>query len=355
MSLSRLLPCSRVIFSGPILSSIRQLSTSTARSARFGGPGGTGSRFAEQFGLKGRTQTGPTLRERLLGPTTGKPFVYGTYALAGASVFGIGLLCYYGLGMSKGMSAMDRSAIWPEYVRSRLHHTYAYLAGSLALTAGAGMAAARSPAILSLMSGGGILAMVATMAVIIGTGMVVRSIPYEDMVMKHGAWAVHCAAMGAVLAPLIFLGGPVMMRAAWYTAGIVGGLSATAMCAPSEKFLMMGGPLAMGLGVVFVANIGTFFLPPGSALGAGLASIVVYGGLILFSAFLLYDTQRLVKKAEMTPNSGYQTFYNEYGQPMQVASPRFDPINAQLSIYMDILNIFIRMVMILGGGNQRRK
>lgn len=30
----------------------------------------------------------------------------------------------------------------------------------------------------------------------------------------------------------------------------------------------MGGPLAMGLGVVFFANIGSFFLPPGSVLGA---------------------------------------------------------------------------------------
>uniref|UniRef100_A0AC34FPS4 Uncharacterized protein n=1 Tax=Panagrolaimus sp. ES5 TaxID=591445 RepID=A0AC34FPS4_9BILA len=186
------------------------------------------------------------------------------------------------------------------------------------------------------------------MAVIVGTGMVVRSIPYENLVMKHGAWAVHCAAMGAVLAPLIFMGGPVMMRAAWYTAGVVMGLSATAMCAPSEKFLMMGGPLAMGLGVVFAANIGSFFFPAHTALGAGLASIVVYGGLILFSAFLLYDTQRLIKKAEITPNTGYQTYYNEYGQPMQVSAPRFDPINAQLSIYMDVLNIFIRMVMILG-------
>lgn len=47
------------------------------------------------------------------------------------------------------------------------------------------------------------------------------------------------------------------------------GLSTVAMTAPSDKFLMMGGPLAMGLGVVFVANIGQFFLPPGSALGAG--------------------------------------------------------------------------------------
>ena len=108
MSLSRL-ACSRVFtIPGPILNSIRQLATSTARSNRFTG-GGT-SRFGQQLGFKPRTQTGPTLRERLLGPTTGKPFIYGTYALAGASVFGVGMLCYYGLGMSKGMSAMDRSA-----------------------------------------------------------------------------------------------------------------------------------------------------------------------------------------------------------------------------------------------------
>lgn len=37
-------------------------------------------------------------------------FIYGTYALAGASVMGIGLLCYYGLGMSKEASIMSQSA-----------------------------------------------------------------------------------------------------------------------------------------------------------------------------------------------------------------------------------------------------
>ena len=64
--------------------------------------------------------------------------------------------------------------------------------------------------------------------------------------------------MGAVIAPLTLLGGPLMMRAAWYTAGIVGGLSTVAMCAPSEKFLNMGGPLAVGFGVVFASSIGSY-------------------------------------------------------------------------------------------------
>lgn len=64
--------------------------------------------------------------------------------------------------------------------------------------------------------------------------------------------------MGAVIAPLTLLGGPLMVRAAWYTAGIVGGLSTVAMCAPSEKFLNMGGPLAVGFGVVFASSIGSY-------------------------------------------------------------------------------------------------
>lgn len=64
--------------------------------------------------------------------------------------------------------------------------------------------------------------------------------------------------MGAVIAPLTLLGGPLMVRAALSTAGIVGGLSTVAMCAPSEKFLNMGGPLAIGFGVVFASSIGEY-------------------------------------------------------------------------------------------------
>lgn len=41
-----------------------------------------------------------------------------------------------------------------------------------------------------------------------------------------------------------------------YTAGLVGGLSTIAACAPSDKFLTMGAPLGMGLGVVLVASLG---------------------------------------------------------------------------------------------------
>jgi len=63
------------------------------------------------------------------------------------------------------------------------------------------------------------------------------------------------------------------------------------MCAPSEKFLNMAGPLAMGLGVVFVACLGSFAFPPNTALGAG------YFFLFLskkFSFIFLKDLLRLL-------------------------------------------------------------
>ena len=59
-----------------------------------------------------------------------------------------------------------------------------------------------------------------------------------------------------MIAPLILLGGPLVVRAAACTAGVVASLSLTAACAPSDKFLSWGGPLALGLGGIFVASIG---------------------------------------------------------------------------------------------------
>ena len=69
----------------------------------------------------------------------------------------------------------------------------------------------------------------------------------------------HSSVVGLVIAPLMLLGGPLVVRAAACTAGVVASLSLTAACAPSDKFLSWGGPLALGLGGIFVASIGKQF------------------------------------------------------------------------------------------------
>lgn len=302
---------------------------------------GIGNNARPGFRRGGIAVKRPTLKERLLAPEQGTAFNLGKGLLIGASAFGVGSLCYYGLGLSSEPGAVEKSMMWPQYVKDRIHSTYAYFGGSIALTAASAYAVFQSPKLLNLMMRNSWLAIGATFAAMIGSGMVVRSMPYtEGFSGKQVAWMVHSGIMGAVIAPLCLMGGPLILRAACYTAGVVGGLSAVAVCAPSEKFLYMGGPLACGLGLVFASSIASMFLSPATALGAGLYSISMYGGLVIFGGFLLYDTQRIIRMAET--------------YPLYAVRP-FDPINASVSIYLDTLNIFIRIAMLLAGGGSRKK
>lgn len=280
-----------------------------------------------------------TIKERLMAPAGEGAFTAGRFILAGASGLGLGALCYYGLGLANEPGAIEHARIWPDFVRARVRDTYMYFAGGIGVTAASALAVSRNPRLMQMMTKNSLLAIGATFAVMIGTNMVTHSIPYKKgFGAKQMAWLTHAAVLGAIVAPMTMLGGPVLLRAAWMTAGVVGGLSTLAMCAPSEKFLYMNGPLACGFGLVLVSSIAGMFLPPTTALGAGLYSISIYGGLVLFSAFLLYDTQKIMKRAETYPLNDVRPY---------------DPVNASLGIYADTLNIFIRLAMIMGG--QRKK
>lgn len=283
------------------------------------------------------------LKETIMAPSTGGAFSIGQGALAGASVVGLGALAFYGLGLSNEVGAVDRAVFWSQDVKDRIRDTYAYFGASIGLTAASAIGVFRTPALLNIVARGGFISLGVSLAAMIGTGMVARSIPYEEgLGKKQLAWALHCAVLGAVVAPICLLGGPLLTRAAWYTAAMVGGLSTVALCAPSEKFLYMGGPLAMGFGVVFASSIATMFLPPTTALGAGLYSFALYGGLILFGGFILYDTQKIIHKAERHPTYGFGV-------------QKYDPINSSMGIYTDTLNIFIRIAQILAMQGGRRK
>lgn len=318
-----------------LLNNVRLFGNNSAR----GTGRGAGRVYAKQS-IEVKQSPTRSLKEILMQPTAGTPFALGSGAVAGASLLGIGALCYYGLGLSKTGGTYENSFAWPEYVRDRVKATYFYFGSGLGITAASAVAAFRSPRMMNLMTRNSFGAILLTIGAMIGTSMIAQSIPYKEGIgAKQLAWAVHCGVVGAVIAPMCIFGGPILLRAAMYTAGIAGGLSAIAYCAPNDKFLYMGGPLAIGLGAVFAASMGAMFLPATSALGASLYSISLYGGLLLFSAFLLYDTQRVVRKAETHP------YYSMVP---------YDPVNASISIYMDVINIFVRLVAILSGSGKKR-
>ena len=64
--------------------------------------------------------------------------------------------------------------------------------------------------------------------------------------------------------------------------------------------------------------------------------IAVYGGVVLFSALMLYQTQSIIQQCERTPH--YMTY---------------DPISASIGIYMSTINLFVRILSILASGKKK--
>lgn len=81
-------------------------------------------------------------------------------------------------------------------MRERIHDTYAYFGTSIAITAASAAAVFRTPALMNLFARTGWVSMLATIALMMGSGMIAQSIPYETgFGAKQLAWATHCAIM----------------------------------------------------------------------------------------------------------------------------------------------------------------
>jgi modulator of FtsH protease len=129
---------------------------------------------------------------------------------------------------------------------------------------------------------------------------------------------------GLTLAPLLSSilgiagGASIVANAFILTTVAFGGLSVFAMNTKRD-FSAMGKMLFIALIVVVVAGLINIFFQS-SILQLAIASI----SSILFSAFILYDTQNIIKGA-------YET-----------------PIEGAIALYLDFLNLFVSLLQILG-------
>ena len=90
----------------------------------------------------------------------------------------------------------------------------------------------------------------------------------------------------------------------------------------------MGSFLFMGLAGLLGVGVMNMFWP-----SPALMNLYMYGGLMLFGGFVLYDTQKIVQHAS--------------------TKPVFNPMTESISIYLDTLNIFVKFLMIFGGKNKK--
>jgi len=224
---------------------------------------------------------------------------------------------------------------YPIYMKQRLESTYGYVVGGLGITAASAFVALRTGAAYRIASLGMLGSLVVCGVCGIAPMMICMSMDENQNGngAKQAMWAVSTAGMGLMISPVGFFGGQILLRAAVGTGLMVGALSSVAMTAPSESFLWMAAPLNMGLGLVVLSSFGTFIFPAQPIL----QNIALYGGLGVFGAFILYDTQKIQHSA----------------QHKQV----YSPINESFKLYLDIVNIFVDLARILylqqGGGKRR--
>ncbi len=129
---------------------------------------------------------------------------------------------------------------------------------------------------------------------------------------------------GLMIAPLlasIFAmpgGASIVGQAFLMTSVAFGGISMFAMTTKRD-FSSMGKFLMIALIIIIVAGISNIFIQS-SLMQLGIASVSA----LLFSAFILYDTQQIIR-------GGYDS-----------------PVEAALSLYLDFFNLFISLLQILG-------
>lgn len=143
---------------------------------------------------------------------------------------------------------------------------------------------------------------------------------------------------GVVLAPLINMAIEVdpyiIITALLCTCLIFGCFSMAALVAKRRSFLFLGGILSSALTMLVVLGVVSIFLP-----ALKLVWLQIYGGLILFSAFVVYDTQIIIERA---------------------AAGSKDFAGHALMLFLDFANIFVKILRLYlqnrnggGGGGSR--
>jgi FtsH-binding integral membrane protein len=174
-------------------------------------------------------------------------------------------------------------------------------------------------------------------ATMIGT----RSISPDNYIPKYAMWTAFNATQAAFVAPLLAFVPPALLgRAGLYTLAMMGALSVVGATAKQEKYLYIGGPLLAGAALVAVSGLAPLIIPATAVRTLAFTeNIWLYGGLAVFGGFTLYDVQKVLYHARLA----------------QAGRIQRDPVNESISLELDFLNIFVRMVQILMMQQNRRK
>ncbi len=161
-------------------------------------------------------------------------------------------------------------------------------------------------------------------------GIMYTSKHTHSTALRSGLFAAFTGLSGMAVAPLIkmaMLISPVIVpQALLITTGLFGTMTALSLMAKPGAALRWGVPLGGGLLLLMATGIGAMFVPVTSAWYPLLHNVYLYGGLALFTAYIAYDTQKMIDEYQMGED---------------------DHIKHAVDFFIDFKAVFVRVLSIL--------
>ncbi|KAH0613485.1 uncharacterized protein H6S33_005371 [Morchella sextelata] len=196
----------------------------------------------------------------------------------------------------------------PAFEKEYLHETFTYTGVGVAMIGLAAKGLHNAGWSYRLMTANPWMVLGLGLVASVGTMLGTRMTDPDNYIQKHVLWTAFNLSQAALLAPMYFYNPAILARAGLYTVGVIGSIAFVAATAKEDKYLYLGGPLLAGVAVVALSGLAPMVLPLGSR------------ALVGAEALWLMAQMGLIKK---------------------------DTVNESISLELDFINIFVRMVQIL--------
>ena len=178
---------------------------------------------------------------------------------------------------------------------------------------------------------GGFLTLIATFGFLIALMSSAATAENESYRIKlfHGFTVSKGMTLGPLLSAIAFIDPGLIVTALGGTALIFGCFTVAALFADRRSFLFLGGLLGSGISLLmWMSFLNIFFHSPFASL------VQIYLGLVIFSGYVLFDTQVIIETAARGP---------------------IDHITAALNLFIDFIAIFVRILIILSQNSNSKK
>eukprot|EP00243_Klebsormidium_subtile_P004668 TRINITY_DN18816_c0_g1_i1.p1 TRINITY_DN18816_c0_g1~~TRINITY_DN18816_c0_g1_i1.p1 ORF type:complete len:255 (+),score=66.80 TRINITY_DN18816_c0_g1_i1:288-1052(+) len=152
----------------------------------------------------------------------------------------------------------------------------------------------------------------------------------KRMSLLMGAAFLQGCSLGTLVQVILAIDPSIVLMAFLGTTAVFACFSAAALLAQRRSYLYLGGVLSSAISVMMMLHLGSWLF----GRSAAMFQVELYAGLVVFCAYVIYDTQVIVERAVRGEK---------------------DHIKHALDLFVDFVAIFVRLMVILAQNEQKKE